>query len=430
MATVRAFVRSTKKNAIVNVRFRFCIPGGKVIYYVSDLTINVDLFDNKRETIKQRVLYSEQARRIFNEKIEKIKSDILKALEERDKSQPVTSDWIKSVMNRDSHICIKENSFFSIFDEFVNRKNTSTNEDSKYYMVLKKIMQRYESYKKYIEEPFLWSFKVSALDLSDFESFMKNEYEYSLKYPLLYKGIKISPRGKNTVINKMKKLRAFYSWALKNEFSKYDPFNNFKIKEQIYGRPYYLTIEERDRVYNLELPNNPFLAVQRDIFIFQCLIGCRVSDLIRLKKDNIQDGAIEYVPKKTISDNQEYARVPLTQKAIDILKKYEDYECDLLFPFISPQKYNEAIKKILKIAGIDRRVTVINPVTQKEEQRPIYEIASSHLARRTFIGNVYKAVKDPSIIGSMSGHAEGSKAFSRYRDIDDEIKKDALKSIE
>lgn len=39
-------------------------------------------------------------------------------------------------------------------------------------------------------------------------------------------------------------------------------------------------------------------------------------------------------------------------------------------------------------------------------------------------------VKDPNIIGSMSGHVEGSKAFARYRDIDDEIKLDVLKEIE
>ena len=95
MATVRAFVRSQKKGAIVNVRFRFCIPGGKIIYYVSEIQINVDLFDNKRETIKPRVLYSDEARRIFNEKIEKVKSDILKALENMDlakrKSQRLTA---------------------------------------------------------------------------------------------------------------------------------------------------------------------------------------------------------------------------------------------------------------------------------------------------------------------------------------------------
>ena len=54
------------------------------------------------------------------------------------------------------------------------------------------------------------------------------------------------------------------------------------------------------------------------------------------------------------------------------------------------------------------------------------EIASSHLARRTFIGNLYKQVKDPNLVGSMSGHKDGSKAFSRYRNIDDDIKKELV----
>ena len=68
-------------------------------------------------------------------------------------------------------------------------------------------------------------------------------------------------------------------------------------------------------------------------------------------------------------------------------------------------------------------VTVLNPTTRVEEKRPINEIASSHLARRTFIGKLYKKVKDPNLVGSLSGHKEGSKAFARYRDIDEDMKK-------
>ena len=69
MATVKAYVRSSKKNNIVNVRFRLSTPGAKLLYYVSDLQINVGLFDNKREEIKSRALYPDKERRIFNEKV-------------------------------------------------------------------------------------------------------------------------------------------------------------------------------------------------------------------------------------------------------------------------------------------------------------------------------------------------------------------------
>jgi hypothetical protein len=35
-------------------------------------------------------------------------------------------------------------------------------------------------------------------------------------------------------------------------------------------------------------------------------------------------------------------------------------------------------------------------------------------------------VKDPNLVGSLSGHKEGSKAFARYREIDDEMKKELV----
>ena len=113
------------------------------------------------------------------------------------------------------------------------------------------------------------------------------------------------------------------------------------------------------------------------------------------------------------------------------MRKYEGVdEKGRLFPFVSPQKYNDDIKDIFRLCGVTRLVTVVNSVTGKEEQRPIDEVASSHMARRTFVGNLYKQLKDPNIIASMSGHAEGSKAFNRYREIDDDLKKEVVSLIE
>ena len=58
------------------------------------------------------------------------------------------------------------------------------------------------------------------------------------------------------------------------------------------------------------------------------------------------------------------------------------------------------------------------------------EIASNHMARRTFIGNIYKLVKDPNLVSALTGHAEGSRAFNRYRDIDIDMKRDLVKILE
>ena len=43
---------------------------------------------------------------------------------------------------------------------------------------------------------------------------------------------------------------------------------------------------------------------------------------------------------------------------------------------------------------------------------------------------VEKQVKAPNLVGVLSAHKEGSKAFARYREIDKDIKRDALKVFE
>lgn len=42
------------------------------------------------------------------------------------------------------------------------------------------------------------------------------------------------------------------------------------------------------------------------------------------------------------------------------------------------------------------------------------------------IVNIYKKVKDPNMVGALSGHKEGSRAFARYRNIDDDMKKEMI----
>lgn len=50
-----------------------------------------------------------------------------------------------------------------------------------------------------------------------------------------------------------------------------------------YASPIYLTLDDVQRIYNTDLLSFPHLAVQRDIFVFQCNVGCRIGDL-SLKK--------------------------------------------------------------------------------------------------------------------------------------------------
>lgn len=124
------------------------------------------------------------------------------------------------------------------------------------------------------------------------------------------------------------------------------PFATFTgIGSEKYGTPYYITIEERDLIADFDLSDKPALEVQRDIFVFQCLIGCRVSDLLEMTSGSIINGAIEYIPNKTKNERPEVVRVPLNTRARQLVEKYSAKGAEKLFPFISAQKYNEAIKR-------------------------------------------------------------------------------------
>ena len=238
-------------------------------------------------------------------------------------------------------------------------------------------------------------------------------------------------RGQNTINAKLRKLRCIVHRAVaKKIINEWDnPFHERKIAQDVYGTPIFLTIAEREQIYRFE-GLSPTMAIQRDIFIFQCLVGCRVSDLRSFTHDNVHEGFLEYVQQKLKKDNPTTVRVPLCDTAMEIINRYADLEDGRLLPFISDVKYNVCIKRIVQQAGVDRLVLVRNSRTGDVERRPIYEVAASHLARRTFMANMYKQTKSERIVSSFTGHVDSSRAFKRYTTVDDEMKIEAIRDLD
>ena len=75
--------------------------------------------------------------------------------------------------------------------------------------------------------------------------------------------------------------------------------NFIEFSDELYeSSPIYLTLDDVQKIYTADLSEPPHLAIQRDIFVFQCNIGCRIGDLLRLKKRDVINGAIGYIPTK------------------------------------------------------------------------------------------------------------------------------------
>lgn len=327
-----------------------------------------------------------------------------------------------------------QDGFKTVFEAFLAHNEASPHRRAR-YRCLARCLQRYAAYRNVTDAPgYVLDVKsFTADDIMRFEQFFRSEHLLVGAYPSIYaqaEGRCPVARGDNTVADTLKLLRAFLNWAYAQGFTSNKPFANYKVVAERYGTPYYLTISERDRIADFDLSAYPALAVQRDVFVFQCLVGCRVSDLRSLRSTNVVRDAVEYVAKKTRRDCGDVIRVPLGKRGRAIVERYAGQTDGRLLPFISDQKYNKAIKEICRRCGIDRVVTIINPLTGEDERHPICEVASSHIARRTFVGNLYKRVKDPNLVGALSGHKEGSRAFTRYREIDEEMKRELIDMID
>ena len=251
-------------------------------------------------------------------------------------------------------------------------------------------------------------------------------YIYYNDYPEFYEQFNMGshpPRqlSSTCLIGIMNHLRIVGHWCIRMGYTTNRSCDAFAIPAAVHGSPYYLTLEERNKVFNADLSNKPELEVFRDLFMFQSLVGCRVGDMFSFTPENVTGDLLQYIPHKTMRKRTLTISVPLNTKALTILSRYKGKQAKLL-PTKQIYQYNEGIRSVLKECGINRMVTILDTVTGNEVQKPICDVATSHMARRNFIGNLYKQVKDPDLISSMTGHVNGSRAFARYRDIDEETK--------
>ncbi len=89
-----------------------------------------------------------------------------------------------------------------------------------------------------------------------------------------------------------------------------------------------------------------------------------------------------------------------------------------------PSPKAEPFKRWLAQVGAERIQQMQDP------ELGIQQSLMDYSARKAFAGNMYKNVKDPNLVCALSGHKEGSKAFNRYRKIDEETNRQTMSYLE
>jgi site-specific recombinase XerD len=433
-----AYIRSDGLNdKPATIRFRLRDGRGLTLHHASEMKVKPSFWDSNKEQIKAKVLIDIILRNEINAFVSDRKKLIADIYAKSFKVINKTSKWLSDEIAKNIHPDFEKYTnvdFFTEFERFINEAKFSKNRKDQYNVILR-LFKRFELYTSTFKKGFRISFDIiDNKFLTNIEEYYRIEHKLYNSHKFIFDEVLNSRRprikGNNTIIASMIKISSFIHWAMDEGFINKDPFKNYKIGEAQYGTPVYISIEERNLLYEFDFSKSPKIELIRDIFIFHCFIGCRVSDLFNLTKNNIINNSIEYIARKTLENRPFTVSVPLSKAAFDILKKYDNPYSDRIFPKISLNQYNNNIKIAFKIAGLNRKVVVLDKHTGAPITAELWTQAASHMARRTFIGNIYKFVKDPNLIGALSGHKEGSKAFVRYRHIDDDIKRDLINFIE
>ncbi|MBN4081791.1 site-specific integrase [bacterium AH-315-C07] len=205
--------------------------------------------------------------------------------------------------------------------------------------------------------------------LDDFRSDITfDEINYNLiqqfDYFLKAKGLAI-----NTVDNNHKNLLVYINLSIKKGLfeEKNNPYKHFKrTKENIQKEA--LTECDVDKLEKLKFhPLERHLEIIRDMFLFSCYTGLRISDVLRLNSDYIfQNGEGWVIDNMKSKKSHKDIYIPLEKlfpdekgesKAIAIIERYYTNDKEPFFNKLSEAYINRRLKEIAHLANIDKRVT-------------------------------------------------------------------------
>ena len=177
----------------------------------------------------------------------------------------------------------------------------------------------------------------------------------------------------------------------------------------------YLTMDELKIIGSLKSNQlGPRLDNVRDWLLISCLTGQRISDFMNFSTDNIRE--VDGIKLMDIfqEKGKKSVTIPILDQVIEIMKKYNGS-----FPKqLSDQKYNDYVKEVVKLAGIDEVIYggVVKVIPDKGKRKvmgnyPKYELISSHVGRRSFATNFYGRMKTPWLM-NITGHVKESTFLS------------------
>lgn len=167
----------------------------------------------------------------------------------------------------------------------------------------------------------------------------------------------------NTVDKIQRQIRKYVNVAIRAKLIAFDqnPYLTFKLKT-VPGKSNFVTSDELMRLEALTFgPNELFSEKVRDMFLFGCYTGLRFSDVNALTRKNFEESeeglTLNFKARKTQKDGRKFLFLLFDGKPQIIARKYLPNNDQRLFKGIYNPDVNKELKKLAKLAAIDKPLT-------------------------------------------------------------------------
>ena len=311
---------------------------------------------------------------------------------------PTPSEFKTTFKNKINKVDSNSEDLKQVFNEFIS-KHSSAN-DLQYTSII-----NYRSLFKGILETGIFN-KIDDLNRENFGSYHNF---------LVHQGYKNS-----SIKNKFVRLKTFIKWLNKNKNTNIVFDYDYKIRSYT-NDILYLEWEELMRIYNMKF-NNSLLSYYRDIFCLCSFTSLRISDAMKLRKQDIYEDYIFVITKKT----SKVIKIELNDYSREIIQRYKNEDVPFGH-FHSLSYFNEKLKEIGKICEINSPIRRIyySGSNRVEKIVPKYELLSSHCGRKTFVVHCIRLGIPIEIIMRWTGHSNYD-SLKHYVEIIDEVKSSSM----
>lgn len=228
----------------------------------------------------------------------------------------------------------------------------------------------------------------------------------------------------DTIHKYISTLKVFLKWCNDNDYLVHpDVFKTQKtnFKKKAYNEIIALSESEIQKLMNHDLSDRPSLERVRDLFCLLCYTGQRFEDLINFDPKDIKNNAWNFisvkVKKRVIVPFEGYIA-----PAKDILERI-----GYSVPKISNQKFNEYIKTVGKLAGMDEiiKITRYSGKQKLVIEKRKYDFLSSHVGRRSMVTNLLSRNVPITLVQKLTAHSD-IRTLMKYESANTDSLIDAL----